>query len=425
MASNHNSDQIHIFSVNNKLILYDQNGAKFFDIDVVTKDILDLGKDCSETEIRKHLKERYSPTQIDEAINEIKLLTSMGYLFPGKPQRINRSPLKRPYIKTFTLITSGKCNLRCRYCWNQGGRYNAAGDSVMSKETAKKAVDFALKYPVTGGETMIDFYGGEPLMNFDVVRDVIELTKSGNGDKESLEKKQQFSYKITTNGTLLSEKIVDYLSDKNCYLAVSFDGAKEVHDHNRPFASGAGSWAVVNRKVSRILKSKKIEISVRATLMPPYLKKVETYEYLAGMGFNDIEVEFANEPSYCLDENQKFEIGAEDKSLIENEILHFTDYYLKELLKSGRAIDVGTSNRITQVLYESPKTSPCGAGCNTMCVSADGKLYPCLGFNDIDEFCLGNVEDGLDKAAWKRFVKLIHGAVFKYPKCKKCWARYK
>lgn len=419
MEPRYQPDQLHIFEIEGKRFLYDVNSAKFFKIDPLTEEILGLWNSRAEGEIKPILGGRHQEEEIERALEEIKVLINLGLLFSEERPLPSPPQPDEPRIATLTLNVVAGCNLRCRYCWNYGGRYGQESGALMTEEIARGAVDLAVRHSLEGDEILVDFYGGEPLLNFEVIRRTIDY-----GTQLQEKANRRVTYKITTNGTLLSDEIVDYLSDKEVYLGVSIDGPREIHDFNRPFPSGRGSWEVIYPKVKDILNSEQVQLSARATLAPPHLDMVGAATFLYDMGFADVEVEFADEPSGVFGKDSDFSITDADRTKAREEYLKFAHSYLDELLERNRASDVGLSNRITRVLYETPKLLPCGAGQNILAVSPAGELYPCLGFVDMEGYQLGGVESGLEMESLSGFRNQLVGMMERCSQCAHCWARH-
>lgn len=419
MKPQHQPDQLHLFEVVGRKLLYDANSTKFFKIDILLEDILKLWNSESRRAIQNALRGTYREKDIERAFEEIEALRELGFLFSKGKKSASRSLPGKPRVVSLTLNVAAGCNLSCRYCWNFGGRYSGDSGALMNDETAREAVDLAVAHSLEDDEILVDFYGGEPLLNWDVVRQTIEYCTL-----IQIKGRRNFRYKITTNGTLLSDEIVDYLGGKPVELGVSIDGPREVHDVNRPFSSGEGSWDVIYSNVKRALDSGKVLLSARATLAPPHLDMVQTSDYLFGLGFTSVETQFADEPRGDSPLQEGFSTSEEDKERAKAEYLAFAHHYLEELLSKDKAIDVGLSNNITKVLYESPKTIPCGAGWNILAVAPTGEFYPCLGFVDIEDYQLGTAGKGLDIEKMRRVRKQFLGLIESCEACAGCWARY-
>lgn len=404
-----------------KTYLFDVESAKFFKIDAVVKDVLELWNLYPESGLLRKLQKKYSNVMIKEGISEIRELEQQGFLFQG-PREAN-SPLENAHFKTrivtFTLNFVSGCNLQCKYCWNDGGKYVRKNEGKMSKETAKRAIDFLVEHSYESDEITVDFYGGEPLLNFEVMKFTIDYC---NEIKDRV--KRKFDYKITTNGTIMNEDILEFLKSRKLSIGVSLDGPKETHNFNRPYQNGQGSWNKIIANVMTVMDTHEIGLSIKATLAPRNLNKLEVFNFLTNMGFSDVEVGFASERSKLFNENNGFAITDEDVETIKKEYLRFAHFYLKELLEKDNATDVMMSNTISRVYYETPKFTPCGAGSNNLCVSGAGDLYPCMGFVGMEEYKLGDIFSGLVIDKFNRFCGQVNRFVFQCEACMNCWSKY-
>lgn len=413
--------QVHIFDGEGTTFLFDVESTKFFRIDAVVRDILELWNSYPESRLIRELQKKYSNVTIKEAISEIRELEQQGFLF--QEARQSAYPSKDAHFKTrivtFTLNFVAGCNLRCKYCWNDGGQYVKKNEGKMSRETAKRAIDFLVEHSYEGDEITVDFYGGEPFLNFEVMKSTVDYC---NEIKEKVGRK--FDYKITTNGTIMNEEILEFLRSRKLSIGVSLDGPKEIHDTNRPYRNGEGSWDDIVTNVKKVMNTNEIGVSIKATLAPRNLNKLEVFHSLTNMGFSDVEVGFASERSRLFNENNGFVITAEDVETMKKEYLAFARFYLKELLENDNATDVMMSNNISRVYYETPKFTPCGAGRNNLCVSGAGDLYPCMGFVGIEEYKLGDVFSGLLIDKFDRFCQQINRFVFQNEECMNCWSKY-
>ncbi|MDI6800337.1 MAG: radical SAM protein [Actinomycetota bacterium] len=317
-----------------------------------------------------------------------------------------------------TTFSYSSCNLECRYCWNNGGKYGGSRAAYMSREVAQKAIGLLSDYSLENDEILIDFYGGEPLLNFEMVKYAIETS-----EKLGPRLNRNFRFRITTNGTLLDDETTAYLSDHGVSVGVSIDGPKDVHDLNRPFKSGKGSWDLISANLKGLLHREGVSLEARARLAPPNLNLTEVSRFLYDMGFEQVEVKFADEPANPQ-EGGGFKLSDEEIMEMRRKYLQYAKSYLDELLASGLSIDYDISQSITDILYHSPTVSYCGAGRSILFVTATGEIYPCLNFGGSPKYRLGSVFEGLDRASWQEFWGEIAIMFEGSGGCKACWARY-
>jgi uncharacterized protein len=265
---------------------------------------------------------------------------------------------------------------------------------------------------------LVDFYGGEPLLNFAVLRETMDYCRSlEQGGCE-----RSFSFKVTTNGTLLTREMVEYFRRMGVSLGVSIDGRREVHDRTRVRADGSGTWRTIRQNVRSALADRTFGIAARATLAPPDLDMVAAVQALFRLGFRDTSVEFASEASPTFVPAGGIHYTPEDDRRMREQYVRFARFYLKHALYRDDAIDVGLSNLVTRVLHQTRRLSPCGAGSQFITVAEDGSLYPCIGFIGMPEYVLGHVDTGVVLERLERFRQRMRSVVFEAPECADCWA---
>lgn len=414
----------HMFEIAGDRMVFDPASGRFFRADRVTSDVVSLLDRRDEDGIREELAGRHPKKRVDAALGEVRRHMSGGHLYPDKdPERPRPDPEEiEPRIVSVTLNVASVCNLDCIYCWNKGGIYGRNfSKKLMDRDTAIAAIDLAAEHGFPEGNLLVDFYGGEPLLNFDVVRAAMEHCKelekeNGNG--------RTFSYKVTTNGTLLTEEMIDFFASMGISLGISIDGTKKVHDRNRPFPDGRGSWDIIRRNVARAVESRHIHVSARATLVPPDLDMVKATKALFKEGFYDTEVEFASEACQAFKPGGFPVYSREEEEALRREYLKFAKFYLKYSIHKDEAIDVGISNNVTRVLHETHRFSPCGAGSNFITVGEDGTIYPCIGFVGMPKYSIGNVRDGFDLERLSSFRNEMRCVIYEAEECADCWARY-
>lgn len=413
---------LHLFEIGGNHLAFDPESGRFFRIDAVTSDILALLPDSSPDEIAACLEARYSGGEVSEAWDEIYGYVEEGHMLPAAAAEDHGpEPAQvKPRIVSLTLNVVSTCNLKCIYCWNKGGIYGRRQrEKRMSEETALRAIDLALRNSREGDDLLVDFYGGEPLLNFAVLKTAMNHCK-----RIQNESARSFSFKVTTNGTLLDEEILRFFDKMGVSLGISIDGTKKVHNRNRPFPDGTGSWNRIQKRLSAAMSARNIHVSARATLVPPDLDMVKAVKSLFRQGFYDTEVEFASEACEAFSPVGFPRYVEKDFEDMKRQYLRFAEFYLKYALYRDEAIDVGISNAITRVLHECHRFSPCGAGSNFITVSENGDIYPCIGFVGMPGYRLGDVYNGIDPGLLERFRYRMRSVVYEADDCRRCWARY-
>ena len=243
---------IHKYSMNGLHIVLDVNSGAVHIVDKVVYDVLDFYKDCSFDEICEKLGDSYSEQELKEACIEIEQLEKDKMLFSEDvyAQVIPKIERRDPVVKALCLHIAHDCNLKCRYCFAEEGEYHGKRE-LMSLEVGKKAIDFLIKASGKRRNLEVDFFGGEPLMNFGVVKGIVEYARS-----IEKEHNKNFRFTITTNGILLNDEIMDYINKNMHNVVLSLDGRKEVNDRMRPRAGGQGSYDNIVPKFQKLADSR-------------------------------------------------------------------------------------------------------------------------------------------------------------------------
>lgn len=405
---------LHQYKMNDMNIVLDVNSGAVHVVDDIVYDIIDIIKNDRNNDIEKELNGKYTTTEIKEAIIEIENLIKNGQLFTKDEYKEIISEFKNrdTVVKALCLHIAHDCNLACKYCFAEEGEYR--GDrSMMSYEIGKKAIDFLIKSSGSRRNLEIDFFGGEPLMNFDVVKQIVEYAKS-------IEKtyNKNFRFTITTNGVLLDDEKIDYINKTMHNVVLSIDGRKEVHDNMRPASNNKGSYDLILPKFKELVnKRNNKDYYVRGTYTHFNKDFSEDVLHLANLGFDEISVEPVVAPEnmdYALKKEDILELKDEYDKLV-NKMLKFKDSG-KEFNFFHFMIDLSGGPCVTKRL------SGCGSGTEYLAVTPWGDLYPCHQFVGIDEYKMGNVNEGVTNKEVRDDFKNCH--VYTKNKCKECWARF-
>lgn len=306
-------------------------------------------------------------------------------------------------LNGLTLMIIQECNLRCTYCYGEGGEYQDRGK--MSLETAKKSIDFLIGNS-KNKELLICFLGGEPLMNFPLIKDVVAYCNKYENDKPI-----HFKYTITTNGTIWNDEIETFLREKHFTVQISVDGNKDVHNCNRFYANGLGSFDVMEKN-TRNMRNDGL-VSGRATITATNLDLVDNFKALNDMKFRSIPM--APAQNLLSDEDYDRLIG-ENTKLVQ---------YFLELIQSG---DYKTAKKLRilmsglQKIHKSgvARKILCGVGSAQLAVDINGEIYPCHRFVANKEYAMGNV---LKDTKIEKMPFLEEITLEKHKECKNCWAR--
>ena len=362
-------------------------------------------------EFKDKLVSVYGEEQIEEAFSGLKELFEEDLLFAERDYEINL-PDDYP-IKALCLHISHDCNLRCKYCFAEGGDFGH-GRKNMPFEVAKKAIDFVIARSGTRHNLEIDFFGGEPLINFEVVKQTVEYARS-------LEKEynKNFRFTLTTNGILLNDEITDYINREMSNVVLSLDGRKSVNDAVRYDVGGNGSYDKIVPKFKKLVENRNgKDYYVRGTFTSQNLDFAADVEHIRSLGFDQVSVE-----PVVLDKNDPLAINPEHLPRIFEEYQTLTNN-MADLQKKGEffnffhfMIDLEQGPCVVK------RVKGCGCGTEYVAITPDGDIFPCHRFAGMDDFKLGNVLDNFEtKQELVDYFK--KSTVLNKPECEKCWAKY-
>ena len=367
-------------------------------------------------EIKEYLKDRlseYDESEIAEAYEEVAYLIEDESLFTDDlyADYIADYTNRETVVKALCLHIVHDCNLACKYCFAGEGEYHGER-ALMSFEVGKKALDLLVKESKGRKNLEVDFFGGEPLMNFEVVKQLVEY---GRSIEEANNKK--FRFTLTTNGMLLDDEILEFANKEMGNLVLSIDGRKEIHDLMRPRRGGQGSYDTIVPKFIKAAESRgQMNYYVRGTYTHNNLDFSEDVKHLAELGFEQISVEPVVAP-----ESADYAIKEEDvpKLCEQYDILA---KYLLERRKSGKGVNffhfmIDLSGG--PCAYK--RLSGCGSGCEYLAVAPNGDLYPCHQFVGMPDFLMGNVDTGVTNTTLRDKFKLCN--VYSKEECKNCFAK--
>ncbi|MBR5337533.1 MAG: thioether cross-link-forming SCIFF peptide maturase [Lachnospiraceae bacterium] len=405
---------VHQFKNNGYNIVLDVNSGSVHVVDDLVFDIIPVFKEHDEEYIVSRLGERYSREEIKEAIEEIAYLENEGMLYTEDifEKYISDFKKRETVVKALCLHIAHDCNLACRYCFAQEGEYNGRRE-LMSFEVGKKALDFLIENSGGRVNLEVDFFGGEPLMNWDVVKQLVEY---GRSREEECNKR--FRFTLTTNGVLLNDEILEFANREMSNVVLSIDGRKEVHDKMRPFRNGKGSYDMILPKFRKVAESRgQTNYYVRGTYTHYNLDFSKDVLHLADLGFKQISVEPVVAPP-----TEDYAIREEDVPVLLEEY----DKLAAEILKRNEA---GRGFNFFHFMIDleggpcvAKRLSGCGSGTEYLAVTPWGDLYPCHQFVGNEKFLLGNVDTGVTNTDIRDEFKLCN--VYAKSKCRECFARF-
>lgn len=415
---------IHQYKSNGFNIVMDINSGSVHVVDDIVYDMISLieplveegikDADLIKAAVLNCANLPYPEEEITEAVAEVLELEKQGQLFAQDvyADYIFDFKKRETVVKALCLHIAHDCNLACEYCFAGEGEYHGRR-ALMSLEVGKKALDFLVANSGNRVNLEVDFFGGEPTMNWQVVKDLVEY---GRSLEEPHHKK--FRFTLTTNGVLLNDEILEFANREMSNIVLSIDGRKEVNDKMRPFRGGQGSYDTIVPKFLKVAKSRnQTNYYVRGTYTHGNLDFSKDVLHLADLGFEQISVE-----PVVAEAKDWYAIKEEDIPVLKEEY----DKLAVELIKrrkEGRGfnffhfmIDLEGGPCVAKRL------SGCGSGTEYLAVTPWGDLYPCHQFVGQEAFLMGNVYDGIVNTALRDEFKCCN--VYAKEKCKKCFAKF-
>ena len=360
------------------------------------------------------LSEQGALAEASEAWDEIVYLAKEGVLFTSDTyeEYVPAVLERKTVVKALCLHVAHDCNLACRYCFAEEGEYHGKRE-LMSAEVGKKALDFLVEQSGKRRHLEVDFFGGEPLMNMPVVKEIVAYGRE-------LEKKTDkvFRFTITTNGVLLNKENQDYINREMDNVVLSLDGRKEVNDRMRPFRGGKGSYDLIVPKFQEMAESRAgKQYYIRGTFTRNNLDFCEDILHYADLGFDQVSME----PVVC-DPKEPYALRTEDLPVIFEQY----DKLAKEMLKREEENKGFTFFHFMIDLTGGPcvskRLSGCGSGTEYLAVTPSGDLYPCHQFVGLPDFLIGNVYDGIVNPGVCDDFRTV--SVYDKESCRKCFARF-
>ena len=411
---------IHSYKLGGLNIVLDIFSGSVHVVDDVAYDIIEMYETKEKSEIIVSILEKYKDNkeitkeEVESCLTQIEELKKMGKLFTEDTFSSMADTLKRKtsgVVKALCLHVAHTCNLNCAYCFASQGKYQGER-ALMSLEVGKRALDFLIENSGSRRNLEVDFFGGEPLMNFEVVKDLVTYAR-----KREKETNKNFRFTLTTNGVLIDDDVIDFANREMSNVVLSLDGRKEIHDKYRVDYAGNGSWERIVPKFQKLVKAREGKnYYMRGTfthLNPDFLKDIEQ---MLDLGFTELSMEpvvcAPNDPSALTAEDlpivlEQYEKLAELMLKKHKEGKPFTFYHYMIDLKGGPCI------------YK--RVSGCGSGTEYMAVTPWGDLYPCHQFVGDEKFKLGDIWNGVENT--KIQDEFFSCNVYSREGCKNCWAK--
>ena len=368
----------------------------------------------TETVLKEKLGDRYTEEDLKDILDAVTELTEQGRLFTKDiyENLIGIVKQRKTVVKALCLHIAHDCNLACQYCFAEEGEYHGRR-ALMSYEVGKKALDFLVANSGSRRNREVDFFGGEPLMNWKVVK---ELVAYGRELEKQYDK--HFRFTLTTNGVLLNEEVQEVVNREMDNVVLSLDGRKEVNDRMRPFRNGKGSYDLIVPKFQKLAESRNQEkYYIRGTFTRNNLDFSNDIMHFADLGFKQMSIE-----PVVGDESDPYAIREEDLPKIREEYDKLAKMMI-EREKEGKGfnffhfmIDLNGGPCVAKRL------SGCGSGTEYLAVTPWGDLYPCHQFVGQDDFLMGNVDDGIVKPEIADDFRSCN--VYSKDKCRNCFAKF-
>ncbi len=418
---------IHQYQNNGYRIVLDVYSGAVHVVDELCYDVIEKLNEQNENHTAKTLEEpeamdmlictlgaKYPVEELRDALDDVIELTADGKLFVPDTYEplIDAVKQRKTVVKAMCLHIAHDCNLACGYCFAEEGEYHGRR-ALMSLEVGKKALDFLIRSSGGRRNLEVDFFGGEPLMNWQVVKDLVVY---GREQEERYDKR--FRFTVTTNGVLLNDEIQEFVNQEMDNVVLSLDGRREINDKMRPFRNGKGSYDLIVPKFQRLADSRNQErYYVRGTFTRNNLDFSNDILHFADLGFKQMSIE-----PVVGEETDPYAIRKEDLPQIMEEYDKLAKIMI-EREKRGKGfnffhfmIDLEGGPCISKRL------SGCGSGTEYLSVTPWGDLYPCHQFVGQEEFLMGNVDEGITKP---EIADEFRGcSVYSKEKCKACFAKF-
>lgn len=406
---------VYTFRQNGYNVALDSVSGSVHCVDDVAFDVINAYENTSRDEIIRTVSSKHNVSEQDviECLEDVDGLKAEGLLFAEDTFRpdVEKLAKRDTVVKALCLHVAHTCNLNCEYCFAAQGKYHGER-ALMSFEVGKRALDFLVENSGTRHNLEVDFFGGEPLMNFDVVKRLVEYARSIENEKG-----KHFRFTLTTNGMLIDDDVIDFANREMDNVVLSLDGRREVNDRFRKTAGGQGSFDVIVPKFQKFVKARGDKsYYMRGTFThfnPDFTKDIQT---MLDLGFNELSMEPVVCPpadAYALTEEDKQTVLKEYEKLAdmmlerEKQGKPFTFYHYMLDLEGGPCI------------YK--RISGCGSGTEYLAVTPTGELYPCHQFVGNKDYLMGDIWQGVTRTDTRDKFKRCNA--YSRKECDDCWAR--
>lgn len=407
---------VHKFIQDGDYYLIDVNSGSVHIIDELIYNMVGEDELLDKEDVINNLKDKWSKEEIEEAYEELLDLVKEEVLYSKDlyEEIAMVGDESESYIKALCLNVVHDCNLRCKYCFADEGEYKGCR-KPMSAEVGKRAIDYVLENSGNIKNIEVDLFGGEPLMVFDTIKEIVDYAK----EKDKLYNKN-IRFTMTTNATLLNDEIIDYIDKNMGNIILSIDGRKEVNDNVRIRVDGSGCYDRILPNIKKMVdrRDPSKQYYARGTFTRENTDFFEDVMALANEGFSEISIE-----PVVLPDSHNLSIRSEDLPKIYEQY----DMLYKEMLRRAENNDnpfkfyhFNIDLNGGPCVYK--RIAGCGAGHEYVAITPDGDIYPCHQFVGNEEFLLGNINSGIKNKNLSKDFKNAH--IYNKPKCKECWARF-
>ena len=411
---------IHQYKLGGYNIVLDICSGSVHVVDEVAYDMIEMFESHSREEIIAKIMEKYAgkedvtEPEVEDCYDQIVELKNSGKLFAPDTFEPMAGALKQKtsnVVKALCLHVAHTCNLNCAYCFASQGKYHGER-AIMSLDVAKRALDFLIENSGSRRNLEVDFFGGEPLMNFDMLKELVAYARS-----IEKEHNKNFRFTLTTNGMLIDDDVIEFANKEMSNVVLSLDGRKEVHDRYRVDYAGNGSWEKIVPKFQKLVEARgHKDYYMRGTFTHANPDFLEDIKQMLDLGFTELSME----PVVCA-EGDPAELTQEDLPIVLEQYEKLAELMI-ERDKEGRPF---TFYHYMIDLQGGPciykRISGCGSGTEYMAVTPWGDLYPCHQFVGDEKFCLGNIWDGVKNTEIQK--EFAGCNVYAREECRDCWAR--
>lgn len=410
---------MHQYKLNGYNIVLDEYSGSIHSVDDLAYDIISLYKEKNENEIIELMLNKYkadetiTKEEIKNCIEDIKELEKQNKLFSKDNYENYAFDFKNKHkeIKALCLHVAHTCNLNCEYCFASQGKYHGER-ALMNFEVGKQALDFLIANSGTRHNLEVDFFGGEPLMNFKVVKELVKYAR-----KQEKKYNKNFRFTLTTNGLLINDEVIDFANREMSNVVLSLDGRKSVHDSLRKTITGEGSYDIIIPKFKKLVEARNGKnYYIRGTFTHNNTDFTKDILHMADLGFKELSME----PVVCSP-NEPYALTEQDLPIIKKQY----ELLAKEMLKRNKEGNGFTFYHFMLDLEHGPcvykRITGCGSGTEYLAVTPWGDLYPCHQFVGDEKFKLGDVFKGINNTKVQDEFRKCNA--YARNECKNCWAK--